>query len=163
MIEIRIASANEVVALKELTSTLLPADFSGQLNTEQIDSIYEHMYSQEVRQNGESQGQCFLIASLDGVDCGLASYLKQGPDLFLLTKIQVLPEKRLHGVGEALFKEAVKQIKDSHPTPCKIELTVNSHNKNYPFYEKMGMQKIREEFIDLEEFTLTQDVLEIEV
>ena len=72
------------------------------------------------------------------------TYLPEGEDLFHLQKIYVLPSFQGKHLGKLLFEQAVKAIKEIHPTPCEMHLNVNRNNKALRFYEYMGMKKVDE-------------------
>ncbi|MBO6258372.1 MAG: GNAT family N-acetyltransferase [Succinivibrio sp.] len=163
MISIRRASPQDIRAIHDLSNATLPNDFSGVLDTELIDLMFERLYSQDVLQNDLNSGQIFFVVSEDEKDCGYASVIEQGPDLFLLPKIMVDKAHRHHGIGTALFNQITEYIKTVHPKTCTLELLVSPHNRAYGFYEQMGMKKIRETGIDIEGFYLVQDVLAKEI
>mgnify|MGYP000178737553 CR=1 FL=1 len=85
-----------------------------------------------------------IIAETDGEPCGHLSVERQGPDLFHLQKIYVLPRYQGIGAGAALFRLAVAYIRSVHPGRCLMELNVNRNNRALHFYERMGMRKLRE-------------------
>lgn len=163
MYSFRKANSKDISHIREIASAVLPAAFSGVLTTEQIDFMFDRLYSQEAMQHDFATGQHYTIACCDGVDCGYGSYIRQGPDLYLMPKIYLMNAYKGKGLGRALFQELLKQIKEEHPGPCSVELTLNSHNPSMGFYTKMGMQKVRESGMDLEDFYLSQDVLSIDI
>ncbi len=163
MPEIRKASSHDIRNIRDLASAALPASFAGVLTTEQIDAMYERLYSQAELQDELNHGlECFII-SLDGKDIGCGSFIQRGPDLFLMQKLQILEEYRNRGYGEQLFNALLAEIKAKSSGHALIELSVNSHNKNYPFYIKRGMKKVRDEVLDLGDFILSQDILQLEI
>lgn len=163
MISIRKASPQDIRAIHEMSSASLPNDFKGVLNTEAIDLLFERLYSQDVLQNDFNAGQVFFVVSDNGRDCGYASVIQQGPDLYLMPKILIEKGYRKQGIGTALYLKIEEYIKTVHPQHCTLEMLVNPHNKAYGFYEKMGMRKVRETGTDFEGFYLVQDVLAKEI
>lgn len=159
----RDATADEIRLIGDLASKILPAEFKGILSSDEIDSMVERMYSQEVLQNSVEQGMHFIIASCDGKDIGFASFVQEGPDLFYISRIFVTDEYRDRGVGAALFKELIREIKLFHPSPCTAELLVNHSSSALNFYHRMGMEFSREVLFDLDSFELAEQILSIKL
>ncbi|MDY6323158.1 MAG: GNAT family N-acetyltransferase [Succinivibrio sp.] len=159
----RKAEAGEAQKLQDLAYNALPSEFSGVLTTGEIDYMADRLFSQEVLQNNLSEGERILIASKDGTDCAFGSYLKQGPDLYLINKLYVIEGYQDQGAGSALFDEIVSAIKKEHPQRCTAELLVSHSNPQLGFYLKKGMKPVREALFDLDDLELVQQVLSLEI
>lgn len=159
----RIADRNEVRIITDLTSKALPSDFKGILSTDEIDFMLERLYSQDLLQDTVEQGRTYIIGSIDGVDMCVGSFIQEGPDLFFMGKLTVLPEYREQGAGSQLFKAVCASIKNIHPAPCKVELLANHSSTALNFYKKLGLQFERDEIFDLESFELSEQIYSLTI
>lgn len=159
----RIANCDEIRIISDLTLKALPDDFSGILSSDEIDFMLERLYSQEILQNAKESGRIYIIAKIEGKDVGVGSFIQEGPDLFFMGKIHVLPEYRENGAGSAIFQAVCAEIKKLHPAPCKVELMANHSNTALDFYKKLGLKYERDEIFDLESFELSEQIYSIEI
>ncbi|MDR0892368.1 MAG: GNAT family N-acetyltransferase [Mediterranea sp.] len=143
---IRRATTADCGLIHALAEKVFPDTYREILSPEQLDYMMEWMYSLEnLRRQMEEEGHVYFIASdNEGIPCGYVSVQPQEADLFHLQKIYVLPAYQGKHCGSFLFREALRYIRDVHPSPCRVELNVNRHNKALLFYERMGMRKLRE-------------------
>ncbi len=163
-LQFRNASSKEITIIMDLASKALPTEFSGILTTDEIDMTLERMYSQEVLQNSVESGRHFIIANFDGKDVGFGSFIKEGPELYFMSKLYVLPEYRAQGIGTALFTAICKKIKEHQgDNDCTIELLANHSSSATSFYKKMGMQRVREMLFDLETFEIAEEVYSLDL
>ncbi len=85
----------------------------------------------------------YFIASHQGEDCGYLSVQPEGPGVFHLQKIYVLPGFQGLHIGSYLFRQAVSYIRSIHPEPCLMRLNVNRYNtRAVEFYRRMGMREL---------------------
>ena len=163
-LQFRHATSSEIALIMDLASKALPSEFSGVLTTDEIDMTLERMYSQEVLQNSVESGRHFIIASLDEKDVGFGSYIKEGPELYFMSKLYVLPEYRERGIGSALFSAICNEIKvHQGNTECTVELMANHSSSAVSFYKKKGMQFSRDMIFDLENFELAEQIYVLEL
>ncbi len=163
-LQFRKASSSEIKIIMDLASKALPTEFSGILTTDEIDMTLERMYSQEVVQNSVESGRHFIIVNVDGKDVGFGSFIKEGPELYFMSKLYVLPEFREHGVGTALFNALCKEIRAHQGnSPCTVELLANHSSSAISFYKKMGMERVREMLFDLDSFEIAEEVYSMEL
>jgi ribosomal protein S18 acetylase RimI-like enzyme len=145
MFTIRRADVNDCALIHQMAEEAFPATYREILTKEQIDFMMDWMYSiPNLRKQMEEEGHVYLLAYEECEACGYVSVQPEGRDLFHLQKIYVLPYFQGAHCGRFLFDEAVKYIKEVHPSPCRMELNVNRHNKALHFYEHLGMKKVRE-------------------
>ena len=145
MLTIRKATTADCELIHKLAWQIFPETYKDILSPEQNDYMMEWMYSiDNIRKQMEEEGHVYFIGYKDKEVCGYVSVQQQGEDLFHLQKIYVLPSFQGLHCGSFLFHEAVKYIKEVHPSPCLMELNVNRNNKALNFYERMGMKKLRE-------------------
>ena len=74
------------------------------------------------------EGHVYFIASHEGKDCGYLSVQPEGPGVFHLQKIYVLPGFQGLHIGSFLFRHAISYIRSIHPEPCLMRLNVNRDN-----------------------------------
>lgn len=145
MFEIKKASLKDCSVIQRVAKIAFPATYKDILTPEQLEYMMEWMYSMEnLCKQMEQEGHIYYIAYQEDRPVGYVSVQAQGKDLFHLQKIYVLPSCQGLGIGKVLFEQAIKVIKEIHPSPCVMELNVNRNNKALFFYEKMGMRKVRE-------------------
>lgn len=145
MLSIRKATVADCKLIHTLAWQTFPETYKDILSPEQSEYMMEWMYSLEnLRKQMEEEGHIYFIAYHNDEACGYVSIQQQGENLFHLQKIYVLPSFRGVHCGSFLFHEAVRYIKEIHPTPCVMELNVNRNNKALKFYEHMGMRIVRE-------------------
>lgn len=146
MIIIQKASTEDIKTIQAVADTAFPATYAEILSPGQLAYMMEWMYSESaLRRQMLEEGHIYYIAREDdGVPVGYVSIQQQGPGLFHLQKIYVLPGRQGQHIGRLLFECAIQAIKELHPAPCTLELNVNRSNKARGFYEKMGMRVVRE-------------------
>lgn len=145
MLAIRKATVADCELIHTLAWQIFPETYKDILSPEQSEYMMEWMYSLEnLRKQMEEEGHIYFIAYHNNEACGYVSIQQQGENLFHLQKIYVLPSFQGVHCGSFLFHEAVRYIKEIHPTPCVMELNVNRNNKALKFYEHMGMRIVRE-------------------
>lgn len=148
--EIRKATTADCELIRKMAKEVFPQTYLGIITREQIDFMMDWMYSVEnLHRQMEREGHVYLIAYDEGQPAGYVSVQPQGPDLFHLQKIYVLPSRQRSGAGKFLFEQAIAYIRQLHPKPCTMELNVNRHNPALGFYEHMGMKKVREGDFDI--------------
>lgn len=145
MFTIRKATVTDCNLINKMAQDVFPATYNEILSPEQLDYMMDWMYNPEnIRKQMEEERHIYFIAYKECVPCGYVSIQPQEENVFHLQKIYVLPYFQGLHCGSFLFKEAIKYIKEIHPTPCLMELNVNRNNKALKFYEYMGMKKLRE-------------------
>ncbi|WP_302250816.1 GNAT family N-acetyltransferase [uncultured Alistipes sp.] len=144
MLTIRDASERDIDLIRRLAGEAFPATYRELLTPGQLDYMMKWMYSEASLRRQLAEGHHYFIAETDGEPCGYLSVERQGPDLFHLQKIYVLPRYQGIGAGAALFRHAVAYIRGVHPGRSLMELNVNRQNRALHFYEHMGMRRLRE-------------------
>jgi len=147
MTTIRKATPSDIPLIREMAWKTFPATYSEILSREQTDYMMEWMYSPEsLRDQMERQGHVYYIACEDNEPAGYVSVQRQGPGLFHLQKIYVLPAFQKCRLGRKLFEHAVSVVREFACGPCTMELNVNRDNPALGFYEHMGMKKVRQAY-----------------
>lgn len=145
MFTIRRATIADCELINKLANEVFPATYKEILSPEQLDYMMGWMYAPEnIRKQMEEEDHVYFIAYEECEPTGYVSVQQQDENVFHLQKIYVLPRFQGAGLGSKLFDQAVKYIKEVHPSPCLMELNVNRNNKALRFYERKGMKKVRE-------------------
>ena len=149
MFTLRKADIADCKLINKLALEVFPATYRDIISQAQIDFMMNWMYSPENIQKQMEEGHVYFIAYEECDAAGYVSIQQQDENLFHLHKIYVLPYYQKAHCGSYLFREAMKYIKEIHPTSCLMELNVNRNNKALSFYEHMGMKKLREGDFDI--------------
>ncbi len=149
MFTLRKADIADCKLINKLALEVFPATYRDIISQAQIDFMMNWMYSPENIQKQMEEGHVYFIAYEECDAAGYVSIQQQDENLFHLHKIYVLPYYQKAHCGSFLFREAMKYIKEIHPTSCLMELNVNRNNKALSFYEHMGMKKLREGDFDI--------------
>ncbi|TWV15171.1 GNAT family N-acetyltransferase [Bacteroidaceae bacterium HV4-6-C5C] len=149
MFTLRKADIADCKLIHKLALEVFPVTYRDIISQAQIDFMMNWMYSPENIQKQMEEGHVYFIAYEECDAAGYVSIQQQDENLFHLHKIYVLPYYQKAHCGSFLFREAVKYIKEIHPTSCLMELNVNRNNKALSFYEHMGMKKLREGDFDI--------------
>ena len=163
MIQIRKASGEDILILRELANKIVPDTFKSTLNTSQIDYLLDKFYSQKALTDAFDKGQIYFIANFDGEDTGLISFIEQGPNLYLMQKIYVEIKNQNKGIGTALLEHIKEYILGKDKSDFTLELIINRHNPGLDFYKKRGFIKIRDQGLDMEDFYINEEIYSLEV
>ena len=143
MICSRKAGIEDIPLIRNLAERSFLPTYKEILSSDQLDWMFDWMYSVDSLQQQIEDGHVFFIAYEGDLPCGYVSVERQGDALFHLQKIYVLPDFQGQHLGSFLFRQAIKYIKEIHPAPCLMELNVNRNNKAKSFYEHMGFSVAR--------------------
>ena len=143
MIAIRPATEQDFPLIRHLADEVFPATYTPLLPEGQVEYMMEMMYSEEALQEQLQSGHRFFWGYVGGGPAGYLSIGRQADSLFHLHKLYVLPRFQRSGLGRALFKEAVREVRRAGALPARIELNVNRENKALGFYERIGMRRDR--------------------
>lgn len=148
-----------IIAIQEQT---WEATYSEILTSEQIDYMFEKIYSPEsLERQFTVEQHSFLILLNDGKPEGFASVSEEGREKFKLHKIYVLPSTQGTGAGKYLLAAVENYVKSAGGK--KLGLNVNRYNKAKGFYEKMGFAVTGEEDIPIGPYWMNDYVLEKEL
>ena len=112
-------------------------------------------------ENGEIVGYIMCRIETGLPNFGFLGLIKKGH----VVSIAVLPEHRRKGVGQALMKEAMKNMRKYNAKECYLEVRV-SNKPAITLYEKLGFQivkTIRHYYMDGEDAYVMARKLPIEV
>jgi len=143
-LSIRKATACDINLIRDLASNVWNQTYGSVHSQEQLDYMFEQMYSIQSLSNQLSDGHHFYILYSNNDPAGYFSFQQTKTDFFVLHKLYLLPDFQGIGAGKYMFTAIVSLIKEIHPEPCTLELTVNRKNTAIRFYEQMGMKAHRE-------------------
>lgn len=146
---IRRATEADIPLIRQLAGRIFPATYRSIISEEQIDFMMDWMYSEDSLRRQMAEGHTYLLGMEGDEVFGYVSVEQQGPDLFHLQKIYVLPDRQRQGRGRFLFESALSLVRTLHPTPCTLELNVNRTNPALGFYRQMGMHIDRQGDFDI--------------
>lgn len=150
MITFHDATVADIALIRQLASHTWGHTYGDILSPEQLEWMFEWMYSPEsLRRQMEEEQQRFFIARYDDRPCGYISVERQQSDLFHFQKIYVHPDYHGHGIGKALIEKGIDYIRSLNTLPCHIELNVNRQNKAVGFYKRMGFSIASEGDFDI--------------
>ena len=148
-----------IIAIQEKTWEPTYGDI---LTKEQIDFMFEKIYSYDSLQRQFSVDQHFFLILLNnGEPEGFSSVSQEGPEKFKLHKIYVLPSTQGTGAGKFLLVETENFVKSNGGK--KLILNVNRYNKAKGFYEKLGFTVTGEEDIPIGPYWMNDYILEKEL
>ena len=140
MIEYIQASKSDIDIIRSISSVSFYDTDKNILSPEQLDWMYDWMYSINSLNNQFDSGQTFFIIKYNNVNVGFVSIERQAVNLFHIQKIYLLPEYKGLGLGKSLLNKAIDFIRSFNIIPSRIELNVNRNNKAKDFYMRMGFK-----------------------
>jgi len=158
--EVSVAELNDLPLIRQLAYDIWPNTFAAILSPEQIDYMLDMMYSENaVRHQMNALNHIFLLAVEKGKAVGYISYELnyKGRTKTKIHKIYLLPETQGKGYGAKLMKRVIKIAQESNQS--SLTLNVNKYNKALNFYHKLGFETIGNEYIDIGNGYLMEDII----
>lgn len=142
MFSIKKATLADCPLIRTLASKIWEPTYESILSREQLDYMFEMMYSLESlsRQMNVLHHQFFLIDA-DGIPSGYLSIETVEENLYEFQKVYSLPSLHGSGIGRFIIEQGIAYLKTIHSTPFTIQLNVNRHNPAVGFYKHMGFQQ----------------------
>lgn len=133
------AKTSDCVLINSLASRIWENTYGKILPKEQLEYMFEMMYSPEniQKQMEELRHQYFIVYS-DNIPSGYLSIEQQDKDTYIFQKIYSLPEIQGKGIGRYMVEQGIAYLKSIHPGPFSITLYVNRENPAVGFYKHMG-------------------------
>ena len=140
MVRIEYADTAAIPLIQELSLKVWPQTYQHILTREQIEYMLQLMYSTEALQQQMQDGQQFLVAWLEDLPLGFASYgLSEMEGEFKLHKLYVRTDVQKTGAGKALLWFVMDEVKKRNGH--HLVLQVNRQNENaIGFYQHMGFR-----------------------
>jgi len=152
------ASVSDIPTIIEIQEKTWEPTYRDILSKEQIDFMFEKIYSTESLTHQMESGQQFLILLSGETPVGFSSVSEENPGKFKLHKIYVLPSTQGTGAGKYLLHETENHVKSQGGTV--LLLNVNRYNKAKSFYEKMGFHVVDEQDIPIGPYWMNDYILE---
>ena len=162
--KIRIAFITDIPKIIEVADAVWKQTYRAFLSEEQVEYMYEKMYSAEAIKEQMQSGTTYLMYLEDNDILGFVAYqIKE--DVYGILKNDIVYLQRLYvkqnlhgkGVGKALLEEVVKVALKNH-CPC-IQLNVHRKNTAMYFYKKMGFELFEKTDIAYGPFWLNDYIL----
>lgn len=139
MLSTRKATLEDCSLIRSLASRIWEPTYGHILSKEQLDYMFEMMYSPEsIRLQMEEKGHTYFLFYFDGLPCGYISIEQPEKEVFIFQKIYLLPSMQGKRIGRYMVEHGFGYIKSIHPEPCTAMLYVNRENKALEFYKRMG-------------------------
>jgi len=152
------ASVSDIPTIIEIQEKTWEPTYRDILSKEQIDFMFEKIYSTESLTHQMESGQQFLILLSGDTPVGFSSVSEENPGKFKLHKIYVLPSTQGTGAGKYLLHETENHVKSQGGTVLLVN--VNRYNKAKSFYEKMGFHVVDEQDIPIGPYWMNDYILE---
>lgn len=136
--KIRIAFVNDIPKIVEVAAATWKQTYAPIISQEQIDFMYERMYTQEAILQQMQEGHTFLIGTNNEQTLGFVSYYIREDNILYIPKLYVKPESQGKGIGRMLLEE-VEKIALKNKIDF-LELNVNRKNTAMYFYKKQGFE-----------------------
>ncbi len=135
----RIATKNELHIVRCLAAKIWSSTYKDILPKEQLDYMYEMMYSIEsLNDQMCSRGDTFFIFTWQGEDVGYVSIETVSESVYVFQKIYLLPDIHGKGVGRKMVDVAINYLNDEASGEFVVRLFVNRSNPAVSFYSKLG-------------------------
>lgn len=152
------ASAEDIPTIITIQEKTWEPTYRDILSQEQIDYMFEKIYSPASLKHQIESGHHFIILLNGNNPEGFSSVHEEKPGKFKLHKIYVLPSTQGTGAGKYLLRETEDYVRSAGGTV--LSLNVNRYNKARTFYEKMGFRIVGEEDIPIGPYWMNDYILE---
>ncbi|NDK55026.1 GNAT family N-acetyltransferase [Pontibacter fetidus] len=160
---IRTATIADIPTIKKLAEATWEPTYKTILTKEQIDYMFEVIYTSKALENQMQDGQTFLLLFEEEIPLGFASYSLKDADanVYKLNKIYLLPGRQGKGLGKLLLTYAENEVRQLGGTI--LDLNVNKFNKAKQFYETCGYHVHHEEDIPIGSYWMNDYVMRKEL
>ncbi|MEZ5025342.1 MAG: GNAT family N-acetyltransferase [Chitinophagales bacterium] len=136
--KIRIAFVNDIPKIAAVAAATWHTTYKNIISQEQIDFMYERMYTQTALLEQMQAGHTFLIYLDNEETLGFVSYFIREDSGMYIPKLYVKPDTQGKGIGKNLLNE-VEKIARKNKLQF-LELNVNRKNPAMYFYKKIGFE-----------------------
>ncbi len=142
-IELKEVEFSHIPIIRELARVCFFETYRDILSSDQINYMYDWMYSETSLENQIKSGHKFVLAYHDNECVGYVSYQFESPTTTHLHKLYLSTDFQGKGLGKLLINYVFAKAKEySRGETCRVDLNVNRENKAYYFYKKMGMIEV---------------------
>ncbi|MDR2890787.1 MAG: GNAT family N-acetyltransferase [Alistipes sp.] len=140
----RKATTDDCTLINSIASRIWAPTYSHLMSGEQLDYMFEMMYSPDNLHKAMTEGgQNFLIFLHEGAPAGYVSYEILPDHDFYLQKIYLLPALQGKGVGRAMLTLLLNYLRELDPMARRLGLNVNRQNlKAVYFYLRNGFEVV---------------------
>jgi ribosomal protein S18 acetylase RimI-like enzyme len=139
MITIHKALLDDISVINSMASIVWPATYSNMMSKEQLDYMFEMMYSPDaIRKQMTEKRHTYFILCENGIPKGYIAIHTVDNSVLYLEKIYVLPSEQGKGFGAMLIDKA-KEYAAEHSLKT-IRLNMNRDNRSRFFYEHLGFR-----------------------
>jgi ribosomal protein S18 acetylase RimI-like enzyme len=173
--------AESIPLIREIAERTWGAAHSPVISPEQMRYMLDLFYSEASLQKQMQEGHQFIIAKEKNKAIGFASYSIKPEDdyedpgllphpgkdmgksvevmtnVYRLHKINVDPDQQGKGIGKLLIGFVINDISSYDAT--QLKLNVNRHNKAVDFYQKIGFEIVKEEYVNIGNGYYTNDYI----
>ncbi|SIT93888.1 Ribosomal protein S18 acetylase RimI [Pontibacter indicus] len=156
---IREAAVADIPTIHQLAEAIWEPTYRPILSREQIDYMFEAIYTYEALERQMLEGQTFLLV-LDGDEpVGFAAYSVKdsAKAVYKLNKIYLLPSRQGSGLGKVMLEAVEERVRKAGAR--YLDLNVNKYNKAKAFYERCGYQVYQEEDIPIGPYWMNDFVM----
>ncbi|MDY3069048.1 MAG: GNAT family N-acetyltransferase [Parabacteroides sp.] len=165
MYSIKEATTDDCLIIQKIASQTWAATYSSILSKEQLDYMYDMMYSTvSLKRQMEVLKHKFFIIYSNGIPSGYLSIEKKADNRFNFQKIYSLPSIHGKGIGRFIIEQGIEYLRKNYIPPFVIELYVNRYNPAVNFYKHMGLSIIDTRDHDIGNgFFMNDYIMEMEV
>ena len=155
--EIKEAKECDIPMIISLQEQIWFPTYSTILSAEQIDFMFQEIYSEKALTRQMSEGQQFSILYYQNNPVGFYSLTQIESAVFKLNKIYLLPDQQGIGAGRYMLLDAENKVRSQ----CGEQLLINVNRYNHAklFYEKLGYLVVKEEDIPIGPYWMNDYVL----
>lgn len=159
MLQIVKAGLDDLDTIQAMAKIVWPHTYGKILHAEQLDYMFDMMYSREAFIEQVSlKNNHFLLAKDESGYVGFASYeCNYTAGVTKIHKIYIMPDAQGRGVGKA-FMTAISNIAKQNRNNA-ITLNVNRYNEAVRFYEALGFTRKGEEDVHIGQGYLMEDYI----
>ena len=156
---IREAALADIPTIHRLAEAIWEPTYRAILSREQIDYMFEMIYTYEALDRQMKEGQTFILLLDDAEPIGFAAYsIKDASEsIYKLNKIYLLLSRQGEGLGKKLLEMVEERVQ--HIGALYLDLNVNKYNKAKAFYERCGYRVLMEEDIPIGPYWMNDYVM----
>ena len=139
----KLAQKEDCPIIRETASQIWEPTYRELLPPDQLDFMFNWMYSVESLENQMEEGHTFFLFYIGDVPMGYVSVVKEKDheNRYHLQKIYLNPSLQGKGMGRVLLDKAIEYVHEIAPEASEIALNVNRYNeKAVNFYRRNGFE-----------------------
>ncbi|WP_276499219.1 GNAT family N-acetyltransferase [Pontibacter litorisediminis] len=160
---IRQAAPADIPTLMQLAEATWEPTYRSILPREQIEYMFEVIYSRQALEQQMQDGQTFLLLQEGELPLGFASFSVKDAagKVYKLNKIYLLPQTQGKGYGKVLLQAVEQEVRQRGA--ALLDLNVNRYNPAKSFYERCGYQVHRQEDIPIGPYWMNDYIMRKEL